>query len=230
MEGLIRRDAPAHKASTDVRRALENAAALGGSAKQICEERLGPVLSLVEMVTAQLDKARQEAEPRVTAINASKKSAAAILDAVHDDLWGAVGRPASDATLSLLFPGGTSYYAEGTADEQADRMELLAQLLSAGMHPRLPMEQARAAAKEVRGAAKALRDSVDAARTPRARVRLLERASEVVAQSAQKELSLLRRRLLAEGINEADIEAIYSGKGVEKAETPPVPEGGLKLA
>src|SRR5262245_29879905 len=110
MEGPIQREATARDVSAHVRSVLAGATSIGGDAKRICEERLGPVLSLVEMVTAQLDKAREDAGPILAAVSANSRRARAVLERVNDDLWGAVGRPASDATLSLLFPGGTSYY------------------------------------------------------------------------------------------------------------------------
>ncbi len=233
MAGPIQRESAARDVVGEVRGALERAIVKGGVARRIAEERLAPALSLVETVTAQLDKAREAERPLLTALSASQEDARGLLIGINEELWMAVGSPSSDAALSLLFPGGAGYYTEGSADEQADRMDLLAQLLSAGAHPKLSLEKARTAAKSVGAAAARLRAAVDAGRLPRARVSLLERASELVSQSAQNELALLRRRLKAEGVSDADIDALYYGheaQGATNAEERAIPEGGLKLA
>jgi len=36
--------------------------------------------------------------------------AARLLGKVSDDIWNAVGRPANDPALSVIFPGGVAYY------------------------------------------------------------------------------------------------------------------------
>lgn len=210
--------------AAEARSTLERAIAKGGPAQRICEERLGPALSLVETITNQLDRALEAQTPALASVSAASDRARSLLDAVYNAIKETLGKPMSDVALSLLFPGGTAYYAEGSADERPDQMELLAQLLEAGMHPRLPPERAREAAAEVRTGARGLREAVEASRIPRARVRLLERASDIVAQSAQNELSTLRRRLAAESVAESDIAWILKG------EARPIPEGGLKLA
>lgn len=216
-----------------VRSALVNATGKGGIWKQIGQERLGPVVSLVTAITAELDKASRVAEPLFAIVSVRQKSASAVLRRVHDDLWSALGKPATDAALSLLFPGGLAYYADGSADEAPDRMELLAQLLEAGVHPKLPPERAKASAAAVRTHANALRDAINAARIPRARLRLLERAAAVVTQSAEAEVASVRRRLMAEGIDEAEIDSVIPARppSLAPAEPPPeIPPGGLKLA
>lgn len=214
----------ARRVAAEARSTLDRAIAKGGPAQRISEERLGPALSLVETITTQLDRALEAQSPALAAVSAASERARSLLDAVYNTIRDGIGRPAPDVALSLLFPGGTAYYAEGSAEERPDQMELLAQLLEAGMHPRLSPERAREAAADVRTAARGLREAVDASRIPRARVRLLERASDMVAQSAQNELSSLRRRLAAEGVSERDITWVL--KGEERV----VPEGGLKLA
>lgn len=64
-------------------------------------------------MTAQLEKARDVAEPLVAAGSSKSRSTHALLGEVSDELWNAVRRPASDAALSLLFPGRLGYYVEG---------------------------------------------------------------------------------------------------------------------
>jgi hypothetical protein len=215
--------------AADVRAAVARCSARGGTFKRVADERLGPVVSLIQTVGSELKKARDAATGVLDAVSVARKSAGARMEQVHEALWDALGRPPSDAAMSLLFPGGAAYYSDGSVDELPDRMDLLAGLLEAGVHPKVPPEKAKELAREVRVAARTLREAVDTARMPRARVRLLERAVLVVAESARTELSSLPKRLAAEGESEGDIDSVLAPRAPEEA-TPVVPPGGLKLA
>jgi hypothetical protein len=215
--------------AADVRAAIARCSARGGAFKRVADERLGPVVSLIETVGSELKKARDAATGVLEAVNAARKSATARIEQAHDALWEAIGKPSSDAAMSLLFPGGAAYYSDGSVDELPDRMDLLGGLLEAGVHPKVAPERAKEIAKDVRAAARTLREAVDAARMPRARVRLLERAVLVVAESARAELSSLGKRLAAEGESQDDIDSVLAPRATDGA-APPVPPGGLKLA
>jgi hypothetical protein len=204
----------------EARAALQAFAAKGGAWKRAAEEKLAPILSLLAGILAELAKARGAEAPVTAAVIAASERGEACIERVYGALKDALGRPAFDAALAILFPGGTGFYTAGSADDQPDRMELLAQLLEAGVHPKVPIEAARALAKETRGAARSLREAVDAARIPRARVRLLEEAVLVTAASAQEELVALGQ-LLESG-----------GPPIEAKDPPDAPAAGesLKLA
>jgi hypothetical protein len=204
----------------EARAALAAFAAKGGAYKRAAEEKLAPVLSLLAGILAELAKARGAEAPTKAAVTAASERGQACVERVFGALRDALGRPSFDATMAILFPGGTGFYdAEASPHEQPDRMDLLAQLLDAGVHPKVPIEAARALAKETRGAARALREAVDAARLPKARVRLLEEAVLVTAASAQAELLALGELLEAAG----------GGEAKEAQEAPAVVES-LKLA
>jgi hypothetical protein len=206
----------------EARAALQAFAAKGGAWKRAAEEKLAPILSLLAGILAELAKARGAEAPVTAAVIAASERGEACIERVYGALKDALGRPAFDAAMAILFPGGTGFYTAGSADDQPDRMELLAQLLEAGVHPKVPIEAARALAKETRGAARALREAVDAARIPRARVRLLEEAVLVTAASAQAELVALGQLLESGGLNES----------TEAKDPPDAPAEGecLKLA
>ncbi len=90
--------------------------------------------------------------PLAAAVVAKDAVADALLGRISDEIWNIVGRPAADPALAVLFPGGVAYYAEGATEAQPDRMEVLAQLLVAGIHPKLPKDKAASAAAEVTAA------------------------------------------------------------------------------
>lgn len=81
---------------------------------------------MIDTVEADLADATKTAAPAISAINAENERADDLLGRVYDELWNDLGRPAYDRALTLIFPGGISYYADGDTEGQPDRMELLA--------------------------------------------------------------------------------------------------------
>lgn len=219
MREVAIRDGTEEAILAEARAALLACAKRGGALKKAAEERLAPLLSLLAGVLAELAKARGAEAKGTAAVAVMSQRGAECIDRVFEALTDALGRPPFDAVMAILFPGGTGFYTAGSADEQADRMELAAQLLEAGVHPKVAPEAARALGKEARGAARALREAVDAARLPRARVRLLEEAVLVAAASAQAELAALGEQLEAEGRGESTSEG--EGEGGGENEPPP---------
>ena len=228
MGEVIRRTASPVDIIADVRATLTNAAAKGGVWKTLADERLSPLMAVVTDVDARYAKAESDLTPLQAAVDAKDVDADRMLGRVSDEIWNEVGRPASDPALSILFPGGIAYYADGDVEGQPDRMDLLAELLEASLHPRLPPAQAKAHAKEVRAAAKTLRAAVDLAQPARARVELLDRVRRALATGAQVELSSLKRLYKVERFSEADIHAVIPDRPMtarKSAATPPPVDG-----
>ena len=208
MGEVIRKDATPDDIINDVRATLQNAASKGGTWRELAEQRLVPVLMLFDGVESQRKASGAEVEPLVAKLAAENERADGVLGMVSDDVWNAVGRPAADPALSILFPGGIAYYAEGEVTEQPDRMEVLVQLLGSGIHPKLSLDKAQAAAAEVKAAAATLRTTVDAMRIPLTRLNVLARVRVSVAKSAQIELSNLKRLYKAASLSEAEIHGV----------------------
>jgi hypothetical protein len=223
MGEVIRRTASPVDIIADVRATLTNAAAKGGVWKELAEERLSALMGLVTDIEARFAQAEQTLIPLAAAVETKDVEADRLLGRVSDEIWNEVGRPASDPALSILFPGGIAYYAGGDVEGQPDRMDLLAELLDASLHPRLPAAQAKAHAKDVRANAKVLRAAVDLARPARARVELLDRVRRAIATSAQVELSSLKRLYKVERFTEADIHAVIPDRPPSAKRTAPTP-------
>lgn len=216
MGEVIRKDAPAEDIIGDVRATLHNATAKGGSFRELAEQRLVPVLTLFDGVEAQRNAARAEAEPLLAKVEAESARADDALSKVADDVWNAVGRPTADPALSILFPGGMAYYADyedGDITGQADRLEVLAQLLGSGIHPKLSLDKAQTAAAEVKQAAATLRATVEATRLPLERLSVLDRIRTAVAKSAYVELVHLKRLYKAAGFGETEIHTVIPDRG-----------------
>ena len=208
MGETIRESAASDDIKADVRTSFNNAIAKGGIARTLAEERLGPVVTTFEAVDAELKQAREIALPLQAEVRHENDRADAFLGRLYDEIWNDVGRPAHDRRLTLLFPGGAGYYTEGSTDEQPQRMELLAQMLERGMHPKLTAAQIDDYAARIRAAAKDLQDDLDAARLPVSRVKLLERVSTGLARAAHADLVALKRSYKNEGMSEAEIHTI----------------------
>lgn len=208
MGEVIRKTAAAVDILADLRTTLTNARARGGDWLTAAESRLGEVVALADGVEARLKTAETEAAPLAAALDVENASADKLLGRVSDDIWNMVGRPGADPVLDILFPGGFAFYADGSTEEQPDRMTLLAELLRAGIHPRLTAEKAEAFAVEIGQAATRLEERVAAARPARARVKLAQRMQTTLARHAQVALSRLKAQWKADGRTEAEIHAV----------------------
>ena len=223
MGDVIRNSAAVDDIGDDTRTAHTNAIAKGGTAREIAEERLGPMVAMIDAIELELKEAKAVAKPLVAEVHAENDRADAALARIYDDIWNDVGRPANDRVLAVLFPGGTTYYADGDTEQQPDRMELLAQLLDRKLHPKLTAQQVTGYVARVREAVLALRTDVDAARIPVARVTLLERTRTALGRTAQFELASLKRAYKNEGMSEAEIHTIIPDRPPpkKKAQKPP---------
>lgn len=208
MGEVIRVGAAAADIMKDVAETLTKATAMGGKWQALADEQLGSVVTLASTIAAQLVVARAAAAPLVAKVDAENLAADKLLGKVSDTIWNALGRPRSDAGLSILFPGGYSYYAEGDTAGQPDRMDVLVQLLLSGIHPRLDPAVAQAAATEVQGASTTLRAAVSAASQPAAQLGVLERVEVAVARAARIELASLKRLYKVAGFSETEIHKV----------------------
>ncbi|MBI5482130.1 MAG: hypothetical protein HY906_24960 [Deltaproteobacteria bacterium] len=219
---MIRRDAAAEDIFADAATTHTNAQARGGAWQQLADERLKVALEVSEVVKARRLEAQRALPPLMAAIETQDIGADRLLGRTGDDLWNALGRPSSDPVLSVIFPGGISYYTEGPDVEQPDRMELLAELLESIHLPKLDPARAQGAAQEVRAAAQPYRAAVEAARIPRARVKLLDRVLSAVARATQIELAQLKRLYKAQGFSEAEIHTVIPDRPAP-VKKPPAP-------
>jgi hypothetical protein len=212
MGEVIRQTAATENIVEDLHTANTRAIARGGKLKELAEEHLASIVKLTVTIEVQLHEAKEIANPILAALDAEEENANLVIGKVSDDIWNAVGRPGADPSLAIMFPGGKSFYVDGDLTEQPDRMDLLVHLLEAGVHPKLPADKAAAFTNEVRGAAVALRATVDAARAPRTRVKLLERVKKAIARSAAIELASFKRALKAHGFSEPDIHSVIPNR------------------
>lgn len=205
----------------DFKRTHDNAIASKGVAADLAEQRLAPVLKIVESVKAQQVTAQSAVEPLLAILGAADVHADKTIGAVSDEIWNAIGRPASDAAYDLLFPGGNAFYVDGDVNEQPDRMNLLVELLKANVHPKLSPAVAQASIATIAAESAVLRAAVDAARPARAQVQLLDRVLTAVVRSAAIEIANFKRLLKANGFSEADAHKIIPDRSATPTKKDP---------
>ncbi|MCC6559615.1 MAG: hypothetical protein IT372_42405 [Polyangiaceae bacterium] len=194
----------------DAEKTHQNATAKGGVWKEVADQRIGPTIVLYNGLKAQLAAASAEAGPLTAQLAARNRDANTTIGNVADAVWNAVGRPGhgSDPVYAILFPGGITYYTDGALESKPERMAILAQLLTSGLHSKLPLQKAQDAAAEVTAAAGALRAAIEAARAPAAREEMFDRITTAVAQSTALEISSVKRVYKSHRFSEAEIHTV----------------------
>ena len=223
MGEVIRKDAAVEDILDDARTTLMQANARGDEWASTATARLSPVLDLADTVVTRLTEAKRESAPAEAALSVANDVSDRLIQRISDDVWNLVGRPASDAALDLIFPGGASSYTEGDTTEQPDRMALLADLLTAGIHPRLDRDKAQALALEVRTDAAALRTKAEAVRPLRVRIALATKMQQAIARAAQASLSALKRSWKADGKSEVEIHSVIPDRPRTTTKPSPAP-------
>lgn len=226
MAEAIRKTAACVDIVHDFKATHTKAMARGGVAAALAEQRLLPLLKILTSVQAQQAAAEAFAAQLLAALGVADRSADKAIGKVSDDVWNDIGRPASDASFDLLFPGGNAFYVEGDVDEQPDRMDLLVELLSANVHPKISSKVALASIETLTAESKALRAAVEAARPARAKLLLLDRVLTAVTRSAAIEIGNFKRMLKANGFTEADAHTIIP----DRSSTPAKKEGSAGAA
>jgi hypothetical protein len=227
MGSLINKKAAVEDIVTDCRHSLTAAEARGGQPQTLAKQHLAGPLAVFDLVEKRLHAAQATLAPLLAQLDARDDEADALLGRVSDDIWNDIDRPAYDPTFSLLFPEGIGFYTDGPDAEQPVKMELLAELLEANLHPKLDEKVAKAQAKQVRDSAKLLRSAVELTITPRAQVAMLSRARTAIARSLQMALVNLKRHLLVTGMSEQQVHSIIPDRPrppAKPALTPPLPE------
>src|SRR5512132_481911 len=203
MGDTIRKTAAREDIFQDVKTTLVNATARGGIAATLADQRLLAVLKIIASVKVQREAAQAVLAPLLAALAVADTHADKVIGKVSDDIWNDIGRPATDAGFDLIFPGGNAFYVDGDVAEQPDRMDLLVELLSANVHPKLSPDVTKASIAAITAESSLLRAAVEDARPARAKLQLYERVLTAITRSAAIELAQLERLLEANGFTEA---------------------------
>ena len=208
MGEIIRKNAAADDIVADGRAANTAAQARGGTWQTLADQALAAPLRWTELVDKRLRVAEAKAAPLIAAQDHTDEWVDRLIGRVSDSIWNDLGRPASDPAYDTMFPSGITFYTDGPDDVQPARMELLAELLEAKLHPKLEAKKAKQYAAELREAAQALETAVDAARKPRAQLEMYSRMKTAAARNVQLGLVNFKRLLKIAGMSEAEIHTV----------------------
>jgi hypothetical protein len=208
MGHVIDKDAATGDIVTDATKTRTNATARGGRWQELAESRLSAPCALFANFDAQHKAAVLLHAPNAAKVVTLHKQADNKIGNAYDTIWNEVGRPGTDAALSVIFAEGIASYTEGDTPEQPDRMRILVTLLGAGIHPKLSAATANAFSVEITSEADALEAAVNAARQTGAKVKVFSRVRTALGKVVQAELVNLKRLYKAEGFTEAEIHAV----------------------
>ena len=221
MAEIIHRKAAVADILADARATLVAATARGGNWKTLAEEQLQTPLALSDLIEGKLHALEAKLTSLEATLRSEDGSADALLAHDADDIWNLIGRPAEDPYYSLLFPAGIGFYVDGPDDEQPARMELLAELLEAKLHPRLEPARAQKIATDLRASAKTLQAAVSAVQVPRTQHEMYSRVRSALGRSCQIALSNLKRRYIVAGYSQTEIHTVIPGHTKAKPEAKP---------
>jgi hypothetical protein len=225
MGEVISKNAAAEAIEADVEQTAEQAKARGGKWQALAEERLSNPLRLFQLLKDRIGEAAEQARPMGAQLDAQDDHADGLVGHISDEIWNKIGRPAFDPTYDVVFPNGIGYYTGGPDAEQPDRMELLAELLEMNIIGRIPPDEMKVYAQQVRDEAAAYRKLLAQVTVPRTRLQLLERARVALAHAAQMELVNLKRLYRTAGFSEAEIHSVIPDRPRRRvsAAVPPAP-------
>ena len=221
MGQVIPKDASTGDITTDANKTLTNATTRGGRWKELAESRLSAPCALFAQFDTQHKAAVLAHAPNAAMVVTLNQQADKKIGKVYDTVWNEVGRPGTDAALSVIFPDDTGGYTEGDTPEHPDRMRVLVTLLGAGIHPKLSAATANTFAAEISSEADALEAAVNAARQTGAKVKVLGRVRTALGKVVHAELTNLKRLYKAEGFSEAEIHAVIPDRPSKTKKTEP---------
>ena len=223
MGRLIPRTAGPDRIFEDFTETLDQARLKGGEIKSVVEARLGPMEAGVASAMAEVEAAEKAADDGERALLAVDGASDLEVGAVVDEIWNALGRPASSIELTLIAGRGKSEWTDGDPRQQhllmavlADRIrKTSAASLQAGKEGWAQRIEAKATAQE-----QAASDLVKS----EAKVTVSGGIARATANLAQVALTRTKRDLMNAGLTEAQIHAIipdYQPKPRKKAKPEP---------
>lgn len=225
MGQVIRKDGAVDDIIADAKQTKLNAEARGGSWKTLAEQRLGPLLLVLADTETKIATAKETKAPAEALLAANVDIASKHVGKVSDDLWNALGRPASDPYMSLVFPGGIGWYTPGDPSTMPARMGLLASLLRTLHHPLLDPAFTAETADKLEATKQVLQLKIAPVMQLRLELDMLDHVRTTLARVAQMELAALKRLYKGYGMREAEIHEVIPAraraeKKAEASDTP----------
>lgn len=186
--------------------ALANARIEGEPYKSKAEEYLGPFETILLRISLERMDTRNALHEVQTTLDRLTRQAEATLDKKADELWEHLGSPDYDPIYNLMFPSAPPSTTDARAF--AERLSLVADLLSAGMHPKIDRTRAAFAAQEIRQISEEFHEQLYVLLKHQGRDTALDNLEASVARIGLLELGSLRRALRGCGADENRIKSV----------------------
>lgn len=205
MGNIIRRTASADDIIADARKTMENAKIKGGKIFEIADNRLSTVLLQINTIDPQIKQLANEESTLSLAVISADNEADNLVGKIRDELFNLLGRPSSNPVMDTIFPGGIKTYTKVPVAEQPLHLEILKERIRAATHNLLTEEIKTKWIGDIDTAGRKLKTALDAYLPKEAMLNILEQSYRTLARTAQMALSRIKRDLLNEDMNEAQI-------------------------
>jgi hypothetical protein len=185
---------------------LANARAEGEPYKRTAEEQLGPIEAILRRITLERIDAEAALTREETELEQLDEQVETVIQTSADEIWDRLGCPDYDPIYNILFPSVTDGTSTGQA--KANRLSVVADLLTSGMHPKIDRAHAALVAQKIRALAEEYHERLYVLSKHQVRKTSLDGFEASVARIGLLELGTLRRTLRNMGVDDTNIKSV----------------------
>lgn len=185
---------------------LTNARIEGDPYKSPAEEHLAAIVAILLRLALErhdLEKALQDKRADLERLD---HDCELFLNTRADEIWNELGCPDYDPIYNILFPSTAT--SGSNIPERIERLSVVADLLSSGVHPRINLTRAALAAEEIRALAEKCHEFLFVLSKLQTRKSALGAFEASVARIGLLELGTLRKKLRGMGLDDSDIKSV----------------------
>lgn len=185
---------------------LANARTEGEPYQSKAEVHLGPIEAILLHIGIERRNGDEALQHEQTKLEHLDQKAETIVDKRANEIWELIGCPDYDPIYSILFPSAAQDGA--TIQSKAERLSVVADLLSNAMHPKIESAHATLVAQEFRSLYNAYQDHFAEISKRQLRKKSLDDFEASVACIGLLALGTLRRTLRTMGVEDLDIQTV----------------------
>jgi hypothetical protein len=185
---------------------LANARAEGEPYQSKAEEHLAAFEAILLRIGIESRHAGDSIKRENSELTLLDQKATTLIDAHADDIWARLGCPDYDPIYNILFPSALPDITPFQI--KAERLSVVADLLSSGIHRKIDRARANVIAQEIRALATEYNDHLYVLAKHQSRKTSLEAFEASVARIGLLELGTLRRTLRSMGMDELEIKSV----------------------
>lgn len=210
MGNVVPRCAGPKRIFDDFETCLRKAVRQGGPVQATANARLSTLAVGVRRAAADLENDTGVAAAAEEELLALDGGSDLVVGAVLDEVWNALGRPASSIEFALIAGHGKAQWTEGDPRDQATLMFILAERLRQTTAP--PLEAGKDSwAQRIQDCAEAQQRAAAAVKAAEAKLSVTQGVGRAIADVAQVCLTRFKRDLKNLGLTEVQIHEVIPG-------------------